>query len=161
MKKTIKKSSNEKKSGALKTKMIGASLAGLAATAYFFLGPEGKKHQKNTKVWALKMKGDVVDKLEKAKVVTEPAYHKIIDSVAAKHGKEIAAGREEINELANDLKKHWEAISALAMAMKKDNVKEPVKVAKKTAMKTKNNSSKIKKMVKTKKPVLAKKIIKK
>ena len=34
------------KSQAVKLAVIGASLAGLAATAYFFFGPKGKKHQK-------------------------------------------------------------------------------------------------------------------
>ena len=69
-------------SGAMKMAMLGASLAGLAA-AYFFTGTEGKKRQKHAKAWAIKMKGDVVERLETAREVSEPVYHKIIDTVAA------------------------------------------------------------------------------
>ena len=52
----------KRKSGrkAVKLAVLGASIAGAAATAYFFLGPKGKKHQREAKAWAIKMKGDVV-----------------------------------------------------------------------------------------------------
>ncbi len=98
--------------------VLGASLAGLAAGAYFFFGPNAKKHQKNAKAWAIKMKGDVVEKLEAAKEVTEPVYHQIIDTVAKKYAKGTKATQEEIDELAKDLKKHWKTISAAVKAKK-------------------------------------------
>ena len=110
---------------------IGVGLAGLAATAYFFLGPKGKKHQKHVKAWAIKMKGDVVEKLETAREVSEPVYHKIIDTVAAKYEKGSKASQEEIKELAQDLKKHWKTISNSAQSAKRDVVKNVKKVAKK------------------------------
>ena len=89
---------------------IGATLAGIAAGAYFFFGPNGKKNQKNAKAWAIKMKADVIEKLEAAKEVTEPIYGNIIDVVAKKYAKGTKATQEEIDELASDLKKHWKAI---------------------------------------------------
>ena len=49
----------------LSTAVIGAGVAGLAATAYFFLGPKGKQHQRHAKAWAIKMKGDVIEQLER------------------------------------------------------------------------------------------------
>jgi len=104
--------------------IIGASLAGLAATAYFFLGPKGKQHQRNTKAWAIKMKGDVVEKLETARDVSELVYHEIIDSVAAEYEKGKKASHEEIIELAQDLKKHWKTISSSAQAGKDDAEKD-------------------------------------
>ncbi|HCU70579.1 MAG TPA: hypothetical protein DIC35_02350 [Candidatus Moranbacteria bacterium] len=102
---------------------LGATLAGLAAGAYFFFGPNGKKNQKNAKAWAIKMKGDVVEKLEAAKEVTEPIYHNIIDTVAKKYAKGTKATQAEIDELAKDLKKHWKTISA-AVAEKKSSKKK-------------------------------------
>lgn len=105
----LKKKSNN---NAVGIAVLGASLAGLAAGAYFFFGPNGKKNQKNAKAWAIKMKGDVVEKLEAAKEVTEPIYHKIIDTVAKKYAKGSKATEKEIDELAKDLKKHWKSISA-------------------------------------------------
>ena len=101
---------------------IGASLAGLAAGAYFFLGTEGKKNQKYAKAWAIKMKGDVVEKLEKARTITEPAYHEIIDTVAAKHEKQLNSINKEVKELAGDLKKHWKNISTSAKTAKSDAI---------------------------------------
>ncbi|MEN9614043.1 MAG: hypothetical protein RLZZ347_350 [Candidatus Parcubacteria bacterium] len=92
---------------------LGASLAGIAATTYFFLGPKGKKHQKHLKAWAIKMKGDVVEGLEKAKEVSEPVYHRIVESVSNKYARGAKASKEEVAELALDLKKHWKTISGM------------------------------------------------
>jgi hypothetical protein len=100
-------------SGAVKLAVLGASLAGLAASAYFFFGPNGKKNQKYAKSWAIKMKGDVVEKLEKAKEISEPVYHQIIDMVATKYAKGSKISQIEIDELAKDLKKHWKTMSAV------------------------------------------------
>lgn len=117
-------------SGALKAVAIGAGLAGLAATAYFFLGPKGKKHQKDTKAWAIKMKRDVVEKLKKAQKITEPIYRGIIDSVAKENAKGMKAGRAEIGALAIDLKKHWKSISKSALAVKTGATKNASKIVK-------------------------------
>lgn len=106
-------------SRAVKLAVIGASLAGLAATAYFFFGPKGKKHQKQTRAWAIKMKGDVIEKLETARNMSESVYHEIIDSVALKYEKGKKASHEEIRELARDLKKHWKTISGSAKSKRR------------------------------------------
>ncbi len=104
--------------------VLGASLASLAAGAYFFFGPKGKKHQKHARAWAIKMKGEVIEKLEKARQITEPAYHQIIDSVAKEYIKEKKAGQSEIAELAKDLKKHWATISKSAKAVRHEVKKD-------------------------------------
>lgn len=97
-------------SDAVKLGAVGAAVAGLAA-AYFFMGPNAKKHQKHAKAWAIKMKGDVVDKLEKASKMSKPIYDDIVDSVAKEYKKRKKAGQTEINALTQDLKKHWKNIS--------------------------------------------------
>jgi hypothetical protein len=122
-----KKASNAK---AVKLAVIGASLAGVAATAYFFFGPKGKKHRQHAKAWAIKMKGDVVEKLEQAKEITEPIYHEIIDSVSKDYTTGKKAGKAEIDAMAKDLKKHWTSISKLAIAAKQTAVKDASRVAK-------------------------------
>ena len=94
-------------SSAVKMAVLGASLAGAAATAYFFFGPKGKKHQAHAKAWVIKMKGDVVSKLETAKEITEPVYHQIIDTVSKKYLKTAKSSQAEIDTVASDLKKHW------------------------------------------------------
>jgi hypothetical protein len=120
-----KKSNN---SNAIKLAIAGASIAGLAATAYFFFGPNGKKNQKHAKAWAIKMKGEVVEKLEAAKEITEPIYQDIIETVAKEYKQGKKAGQEEIDELAADLKKHWRSMSKLAIAGKKEIAKDASKI---------------------------------
>ncbi|MEI7741849.1 MAG: hypothetical protein WCJ29_05110 [bacterium] len=111
--------------------VLGASLAGLAASAYFFFGPKGKANQKHAKAWAIKMKGDVVAKLEEAKDITEPIYQSIIDSVAKEYARDNKVRKEEINAIADDLKKHWKSMSKLATASKERLAKDAEKIAKK------------------------------
>ncbi|MDD5569080.1 MAG: hypothetical protein PHG23_01540 [Candidatus Pacebacteria bacterium] len=123
--KTIKSGSN-----VAALTFLGASLASLAAAAYFFFGPKGKKNRKHAKAWVIKMKGDVIEKLEAARNVSEPIYHAIIDSVAVEYEKNKKAGSKEIKELAQDMKKHWKAISKSARVVKKDIAKSAKKVTK-------------------------------
>ena len=107
----------------MKLAVVGASLAGIAATAYFLFGPKGKKNQKHAKAWAIKMKGEVVEKLEKAREITEPVYLEIIDMVAKEYKQGKKASQPEIAALAADLKKHWKAISKMAIAAKQKATK--------------------------------------
>ena len=143
----MKKQTAKKGSNAFESTIIGASLAGLAATAYFFVGPEGKKNQKAVKSWAIKMKGDVVEKLEAARSVGEPAYHQIIDTVAAKYEKGKKTSPKEIKALAEDLKKHWKTISSIIKTEKPKVVKNVKKVAK-SVVKNVNSLKKIRPVVK-------------
>lgn len=119
---------------AIKLAAAGTVIAALAASAYFFFGPKGKKNRQYAKAWAIKMKGDVVEKFEKAREITEPVYHEIIDTVAKEYKKNKKAGQAEIDELANDLKKHWKALSKMASSGKKNPIKKsPAKTTKKSA----------------------------
>lgn len=89
---------------------LGAGVVAAAAAAYFFLGPKGERHRAETKAWALKMRGEVMEKLEEAGDMTESAYYGIVDSVAAKYDKAMKESSTEIAALAHDLKKHWKNI---------------------------------------------------
>lgn len=114
--------------------VLGASVAGIAATSYFFLGPKGKKHQQHAKAWAIKMKGDVVEKLESVKEVSEPMYHELIDAVATGYSKGKKASGKEVAELAQHLKKHWKVVSSTASKAGSD-VKKSVRKVKKSVTK--------------------------
>lgn len=120
----MKKETTKGKSNSAGAIAIGASLAGLAASAYFLLSKEGKKNQKYAKAWAIKMKGEVIEKLEKAREVSEPIYHQIIDTVSAKHEKIKKESAKEVQELAKDLKKHWATIGKIAAIPKTSNIKK-------------------------------------
>lgn len=97
------------KGGVGKAVAIGAGVAALAAGAYFFFGPNGKKNRKVTSEWMDKMKSDIVKKLESMKDVTKDAYDKVVDSVALAYT--TIGGKKEVTKLSKELKKHWKSIS--------------------------------------------------
>ncbi len=89
---------------------VGAGVIALAAASYFFFGPEGKKNRNNLKGWMVKMKGEVIEKMEDAKDMTEAAYEKIVDAVAAKYAKAGKVSEAEIRLFAGILKEQWKGI---------------------------------------------------
>ncbi len=109
---------------------IGASVAALAAASYYFFGPEGQKHRKTAKGWMLKMKAEVVEKIEGAKEVTQSAYDTIVDTVAKKY-----AQNPEIGMMVDMLKKQWKGISKSSAPKAKSAAKKASKAVKKVAKK--------------------------
>lgn len=126
-------------SDTLKYTTIGVSLASLAAGAYFFFGPKGKNHQKHAKAWVIKMKGDIIEKLESAEEITEPIYHAIIDTVAADYKKKLKNSQGDVDEIVDNLKKQWKNLNKTIKSKTKTITKKKVatkrKVTKKVATK--------------------------
>lgn len=89
---------------------IGATVAALGAAAYVLFGPNAKKNKKAIKGWAVKMKGEIIEKLEEAKEISEPVYHNIIDKVQAKYSKLKNIDPTELEEAVGEVKKHWKAM---------------------------------------------------
>jgi len=89
---------------------VGAGVAALGAAAYILFGPNAKKNQKAIKGWAVKMKGEIIEKFEEAKELTEPVYNKIIDDAQARYSKFQNVDKKELELLVKDIKKHWKAI---------------------------------------------------
>ena len=127
-----KKTSNAKVAVA-----VGASAEALGAAAYYLFGPHGKQHRNKAKGWMIKMKGEVVERLEDLREVTDPVYDQVVEAVAAKYAKESKTGNKEILALAQDLKKGWRSI--VASTQTKRASRKPVRkaVAKKSASKGK------------------------
>ena len=90
---------------------IGASVAALSAAAYLLFGPDGKKNRKAIRGWAVKMKGDIIEKFEEANEITEPVYHKIVDEVKAKYSQFQNVDKKELEDLVADIRKHWKVIA--------------------------------------------------
>lgn len=109
---------------------VGVSIAALSAAAYILFGPEGKKNRKIIRSWSVKMKGEIIEKFEQAKELTEPVYHQIVDSVKAKYAKLKNVDQKELEQVVSEIKKHWTSI-------KKENTpkKKVRKAAKKVAKK--------------------------
>jgi hypothetical protein len=96
--------------------MVGTGLAALAvagaAGAYFLYGKNGAKNRKAVKTWAMRAKADVIDKLEKAKVVSEENYHMIVDGALTKYAAMKGVAPEELAALSKELKSHWKSIKS-------------------------------------------------
>ncbi len=123
------------------TVAAGAGLvAAAAAGAYFLFGTkEGKKTQKKMKGWMVKAKGEVMDKLEDMKDVSEDSYYDVVDKVTKKYSKLKKVQGPEIESLVKDLRKHWKNIKKELVdeKPKKKIVKKKTATKKKTAAKKK------------------------
>lgn len=104
----MKKSSNI---GA-KLGLAGLAVAGIAA-GYFLYGKDGAKNRKAIKTWTLRAKADVLEKLEKAKEVSEDTFHSVVDEISTKYGSKVKdISPEDVALFAKDLKKHWKDIKS-------------------------------------------------
>ena len=103
----VKKTTAKKGVSAKQVVGIGAGIAALTAAAYVLFGPEGEKNRKAIRSWSVKMKGEIIEKFENAKELTEPVYHQIIDSVQAKYAKMKNVDQAELAETIAQMKKHW------------------------------------------------------
>jgi gas vesicle protein len=110
--------------GVGKALVVGAGVAVASAAAYLLMGPEGKKNRKQIKGWTIKMKGEMIEKLEGLKEVTEPMYHKIVDDISAKYAKLRDVDQADVEQVVDEVKRHWKAL-----------VKDSKKVAKKVSKK--------------------------
>ncbi|NCU28548.1 MAG: hypothetical protein EOM85_02665 [Candidatus Moranbacteria bacterium] len=118
---------NKKGASAKKIIGIGVGVAALSAAAYLLFGPEGKKNRKVVKSWAVKMKGEIIEKFEEAKELTEPVYNEIIDKVQQKYAKVQNIDQKELQSVVAEMKKNWKSLKKEAMPKKQNSTKKPVK----------------------------------
>lgn len=113
---------------------VGVGVAALSAAAYLLFGPNGKKNRKTIKGWAVKMKGEIIEKFEEAKELTEPVYNEIIDKVQQKYSKIQNIDKEELQATIAEIKKNWKAIQK-GNAPKKSTKAKTIKKVTKTSKK--------------------------
>ncbi len=94
---------------------IAAGITGLFASAllgahFLFNTEKGKKSLKHLKSWSFKMKGELLEKLEKAKEVDEAMYTKIVDDLSTKYQKIKGMTVDEVTEITKELKSNWKKI---------------------------------------------------
>lgn len=122
-KKTTSKKS-KKDSGSNFGVGLGAGLvvaAGLVG-AYLLYGKDGAKNRKAVKGWALKMKGEVLEKLETMKDVSEDSYNALVDTVAAKYYKVKSVDNTDVEMLAKKIKSGWKQFKKEYSAVTKKTV---------------------------------------
>ncbi len=118
--------------GAAGTVVALAAIA--AAGAYFLYGSkDAVKNRNKIKGWAVKAKGEALEKLEKITDLNETAYHDVIDAVTKKYKAVKGIDPKELTSLVSELKGHWKNISK-ELKMSSDQI---AKTAKKTTKKVK------------------------
>ena len=118
-----------------------ASVAALSAAAYLLFGPKGKQNRKNIKGWVVKMKGDIIEKMETAKEVTAPVFEKIVQDVEATYKKAKHIAPAELALAVQNIKKEWRGIAKHASKKATRSAGSAVKkAAKKTIRKMKKAS---------------------
>ena len=109
MKKTIESKSSHKVGIAVGI----AALAAAAAGAYYLYGSnKSAKNRKHVKSWMLKMKAEVMDRIESVEDLSKGAYDKTIDEVSRKYAQIKNVDKKELIQLAKRMKSHWKDIQA-------------------------------------------------
>jgi hypothetical protein len=102
---------NNNKSGGAAALGI-AALAAAAAGAYYFYGSDAATaHRRKMKSWAVKARGEVMERMEKMKEVTKDGYEKAVNEVMDKYKKVKNIPPEELTGLAREMKGHWDRIN--------------------------------------------------
>lgn len=108
------KTTNQKIYMSVTKNKAGAVLATVALAAvagsYYVYSKFDAKQKKNVRSWALRLKADVMDRLENMKEFSQEAYEKAVDGAVAKYAKLKQVDTDELALLGKDLKKHWKAI---------------------------------------------------
>ncbi len=92
---------------------MGAFALATIAGAYFLYGTkDAPKNRKKIQSWMLKAQGEVLEKLEKARVETEAEYKNIIDTVLRKYSALKSVDTKEVEKLGKDLKRHWKSFQS-------------------------------------------------
>ena len=95
-------------------KMVGAGIGLAAITAlgtYLMYGERGAKNREIIAGWALKMKGEDLEKMEDLKEINKEAYYKIVDEVAVRYARLERVSASELQHLTEELKGAWSHLS--------------------------------------------------
>lgn len=123
-KKVTKKEATIKKVG--KDITIVGLVAATSVAGYFLYGPKGGKNRKKLKGWMLKMKGEVLEKVESLKEVNKDIYEEIVDQVTDKYKKAKDISEKEVEELSKKFKSYWSSIQKSNAPKKKPATKKKV-----------------------------------
>ena len=86
----------------------GSGIAALAAAgAYFLYGKRGAWNREKIEVWALQLKGEVLEKIEKLKPLDKNIYYKLVDETAERYGWAKRVSAFELKNVTMDLKNAW------------------------------------------------------
>jgi|GEM_PF-1872202 len=90
---------------------IGAGAVALSAAAYLLFGPRGQHNRKALRGWALRMKGEILERLEGVEEITEPVFRSIVADVAAKYARSGKIKPEDLRRVVSEMEGRWQGIA--------------------------------------------------
>ena len=91
--------------------MFAAGAVAATAGALFLYGKNAKRNRRVIRGWTMKIKGEVVDELERMREVDQKVYHRLVDDIAAKYARLPHIDTKDVEKAAKELKSHWKHIS--------------------------------------------------
>jgi hypothetical protein len=104
--------------------VIAAVAAAAAAGTYFFTGKRGEKNRKTLKGWAVRAKGEIIERMEKLQEVDAEKYLDIVESVLKRYNNIKDINVKDLEALRDELKDSWKDIEK-SLKGKKAAAKKP------------------------------------
>lgn len=104
------KKSTAKESSKSTVVLAAATFLAVAGAIFLYGTKEGEVQRKKIKGWALKAKGEILERLENVKDISEDNYKKIVDDVGAKYKKVKKVQEKELDSFVREMKAHWNRI---------------------------------------------------
>ncbi len=82
----------------------------IAAWAALYVLYNGKENAPKAKEWAMNMEKEIVEKIDKAKDLTESVLAKIIDEVKEKYENMKDIDKDELTKTIDTLRDHWASV---------------------------------------------------
>lgn len=111
--------------------LVAASVAAIAGGYLLYGAKDAAKNRKKVKGWMLKAKGEILEKMETAKDMSEDKYHEIVDTVSKKYSTLKHVDAADLTDLVSDAKKHWKVMHKHLTGSKKPAKKKTSAKAKK------------------------------
>lgn len=92
--------------------IFAAGAAAAAAAGLFLYGKNAVSNRKAVRGWAIKMKGEVLDEIERMSKISGKDYQALIDKIARKYAGLAHVGKKDLARTAKELKGQWRHISA-------------------------------------------------
>jgi hypothetical protein len=96
----------------LKVLGLAAAAAAAAGTYYFYGAKNAAKNRAQLKSWAVKARGEVMEKIENLKDISEKTYNTAVDQVVKKYKKMKQVAPKELAALQKELKGSWKAVKS-------------------------------------------------
>lgn len=109
MSRTIKKSGNHILAD---VSIFAAGAAAAVAAGIFLYGKNAVSNRKVVRGWAIKMKGEVLDEIERMGKINNKDYQALIDKIVRKYAGLAHVGKKDLTRTAKELKSQWKHISA-------------------------------------------------